>query len=925
MWKYPRPHTWQLFEQILADWVQNALGDSAADRYGRTGQRQDGIDILARNWRDVRTGLAPEIWAIQAKDYGTSAPSPGEVHDELAKALAHHPRPDVFVLATTAERDARLQDWAIVASESAHPTRVEVWFWDGLIERCLKEAWFREKYLPSLWSNRIPHQLPSPPADFTGRDADIADVFNCVGDGANTVVLSGMPGIGKTALALALGSGLAARYPDGQLRLELRGTTLATHVSPMEAMMQVVRTFDTQAVAVDESSAENLYHSTLHGKRVLVFADDAFDTNQVQRLVPARGSCLLITSRHRILLPGAVTCVLKILSSSDSHALLMRIAPRIGNAAEEVAALCGHLPLALRLAATTVTERPDVTVDEYVVRLKDERTRLEFVDATVELSYQLLPEDLRDAWKQLSVFRTGFDLRAAAAVLGIHERAAWKMIGSLLRRSMLEWDSALSRYSLHELLRLVAASRLGAPERERLHIRHANDFERRLSALKTEYRIGGESAVSALQQFDHEVSHVRQAVEWLREHMHASHSHKELLSLFLDRGVDIFPIRLGVEELVDWLNDAVSATRDLNQQGATAAHLGNLGVALARAGDDRNATRVQEECLSLARESNDAGGIARALGNLATLYLQVKDFKKSIDLASESIQIERRLGNKKGAAADFNTLGNAYVLKGDYDKAIVMFAQSLSMKREIGDQLGEATTWVGLGSLYAAKGRHVEAAGYFWHAIAIFQRLRYNEGERRARGALCISILKAGAVGGLSPEQLTEMLEHPPDDDAELAKRVVGHLSARATRARALGNSVEYAALIGDIGTLQAALGEEELALSLHNESIQVAHAAGEGKLEANSHFNKAASLARLDRIDEAIEAMQAAHRMYKRLGLRDAEDAETELERLKKTLKQTTSEDQRTDARPRTKLGRNDKCPCGSGKKYKHCCLGKA
>jgi hypothetical protein len=111
MWKYPRPHSRQLFDQILADWVQNTLCDSAADRNGRTGQRQNGIDILARNRRAVHRGEAPEIWAIQAKDYGKSALSPGEVQDELAKSLAHHPRPDVFVLVTTADRDAWLQDW----------------------------------------------------------------------------------------------------------------------------------------------------------------------------------------------------------------------------------------------------------------------------------------------------------------------------------------------------------------------------------------------------------------------------------------------------------------------------------------------------------------------------------------------------------------------------------------------------------------------------------------------------------------------------------------------------------------------------------------------------------------------------------------------------------------------------------------------
>ena len=283
MWKYPRPQTWQAFEQILADWVQNALEDTAADRYGRAGQRQNGIDILARNWRQAPPGTTPQIWAIQAKHYDQAKVSPSDAHLELTKALSHSPRPDVFVLATTGERDARLQDWAIAASKDLSPTRVEVWFWDGLVEQCLKESWFRDKYLTAFWASRIPHQLPSPPADFTGRDSEISEAVMRLEGGVNTVVLSGMGGVGKTAAGLAIAHRIAARYPDGQVRIDLRGTNTDGRLGATEAMLQVVRTFDAQSVALASSAdIENLYQTTLHGKRVLLFLDDAYDAQQVQ-------------------------------------------------------------------------------------------------------------------------------------------------------------------------------------------------------------------------------------------------------------------------------------------------------------------------------------------------------------------------------------------------------------------------------------------------------------------------------------------------------------------------------------------------------------------------------------------------------------------------------------------------------------------
>jgi hypothetical protein len=224
MWKYPRPDTWQAFEQILVDWVQHTLRDTAADRYGRSGQRQNGIDILARDWRNATAGIAPKVWAVQAKHYEETLLTSGDAQLDLTKAISHSPRPDVFVLATTTQRDTRLQDWAITASGGVHPTRVEVWFWEGLVEQFLKETWFRDKYLAAFWERRVPHQLPNPPADFTGRDSEIAELVVRADSGMNILVLSGMGGVGKTALGLAFAEKLVERYPNGQIRIDLRGT-----------------------------------------------------------------------------------------------------------------------------------------------------------------------------------------------------------------------------------------------------------------------------------------------------------------------------------------------------------------------------------------------------------------------------------------------------------------------------------------------------------------------------------------------------------------------------------------------------------------------------------------------------------------------------------------------------------------------------
>ena len=174
MWKFPRPETWQAFEQILADWVGFELNDANADRYGRSGQTQHGIDILARNRRNAQRQDDLELWGIQAKRY-EDPPTVVEAQKVLDDSLGHFDGLDVFVLATTSERDTALQDWAINAdskNQAGRRVRVEVWFWDSLCERMIQHPWFREKYLAKFNSKAATLTIPKATLDI---DLSIGD------------------------------------------------------------------------------------------------------------------------------------------------------------------------------------------------------------------------------------------------------------------------------------------------------------------------------------------------------------------------------------------------------------------------------------------------------------------------------------------------------------------------------------------------------------------------------------------------------------------------------------------------------------------------------------------------------------------------------------------------------------------------------
>src|SRR5262249_3132032 len=156
--------------------------------------------------------------------------------------------------------------------------------------------------------------------------------------------------------------------------------------------------------------------SVLHNQRALLLMDNAKDEQQIEPLIPPAGCALLLTSRNHFTLPGLFAKSLDSLPLDDACALLLTIAPRIGGLAGEIAKLGGHLPLALRLAGSVLAKYSNLKPADYVRRLTDARERLKLIEASLNLSYELLGNELQERWRALAVFPETFDEAAAAAI-----------------------------------------------------------------------------------------------------------------------------------------------------------------------------------------------------------------------------------------------------------------------------------------------------------------------------------------------------------------------------------------------------------------------------------------------------------------------------------------------------------------------------
>ena len=358
------------------------------------------------------------------------------------------------------------------------------------------------------------HQLPPPPGDFVGREDELRELNEHIAAGGVTISgVRGMGGIGKTVLALVLAERLKDHYPDAQFFLNLQGTEQDKMLSPAEALAHVVRGYHLTAKLPDgEAELRGLYLSLLHGKRVLLLMDNAAGAAQVEPLIPPTGCALLVTSRQRFTLPGLFARDLDTLPADKARDLLLAIAARIGDAADRLAELCGYLPLALRVAASALAVQQDLSPDEYIGRLGDERSRLKHlspVEASIQLSEQLLGNDLRRRWHALAVFPRDFDRPAAAAVWKLDDDDAQQTLSALLAYSLLGWNDKSRRYYLHDLVRLYVDGRLAKPERAAAQLRHAEHFCAVAAAANGLYLKGGDNVLRGLALFDQEWSNIQ--------------------------------------------------------------------------------------------------------------------------------------------------------------------------------------------------------------------------------------------------------------------------------------------------------------------------------------------------------------------------------------------------------------------------------
>ncbi|WP_232236396.1 BTAD domain-containing putative transcriptional regulator [Nocardia sp. BMG51109] len=235
-------------------------------------------------------------------------------------------------------------------------------------------------------ADRAPDLLPMDILDFGGRDREVEWLNEELSRRADSrpVLVTGGPGVGKSALAVRTAHRVRPAFPDGCLYADLRATN-ALPANPGTILTRFLRALGTPpgAIPADLDARAESYRSRVAGRRILIVLDDAADEEQLRLLLPGgRGSVALVTSRTSLSIAGVCRHTVGELSVANSVDMLCRIMGRarvLGerDAVEELAGYCAGLPSALRIVASRMTSRPHRTFRQLNARLADETRRLD--------------------------------------------------------------------------------------------------------------------------------------------------------------------------------------------------------------------------------------------------------------------------------------------------------------------------------------------------------------------------------------------------------------------------------------------------------------------------------------------------------------------------------------------------------------------
>jgi DNA-binding SARP family transcriptional activator len=570
-----------------------------------------------------------------------------------------------------------------------------------------------------------PSHLPPDIRTFVGRERHLRELTEELAAGGTAgavpvLILSGSPGVGKTALAVRVAHQVRSRYPDGQLYVNLQGYSSDSPLMPTVVLARFLRALAVPAnqIPTDQEDQVSLYRSLLADRRVLVVLDNAAGPSQVRPLLPGQPGCAaLVTSRDDlrglVALDGGRQVTLAALDDTESRAVLTAMIDPTRLAAEpdavdDLAELCGRLPLALRIAAANLQANPHQRIADYVeaLRLRGRLVQLQVpgdapaaVRAAFDLSYTRLDATTARLFRLLgTVPGPDFAAPTAAALMGCGLPEAEQVLDDLVAANLV-FPSAAGRYQFHDLLREYAATRAGEDATSRTAETRLWDFYLHTARAATELLypdapslplptpVAGSEPLA--------ITTEKAALDWLDDERPnlvaaalsaAERGRRRYAWQLADSLRGYFWGRGHAVEGLAVCDAALAAARADGDRRAETVVLDAMGLIHFVRSRYETARTFHDEALQISRSTGYLEGQANSLHYLGRVSAQIGPAEQSARYHREALALALRTGNLYTQTLNTTYIGAAHLSAGRADLALQWHMRALELSHRTGNQ-----------------------------------------------------------------------------------------------------------------------------------------------------------------------------------------------------------------------------------------------
>lgn len=691
-------------------------------------------------------------------------------------------------------------------------------------------------------------QLPADVHTFVGRSApmDALTGMSIAGPGARgrwrNVVISGPPGVGKTALAVHVAHLFSPSFADGQLYVNLQGYAADPPLAPAAVLTRFLGTLGVprERIPAEVEEQAALFRSVLSGRKMLLLLDNAVSAEQIRPLLPGQPGCaVLVTSRQDLrglsVDPGADHLPLGVLTEAESRTVLADLlgaarAEAEPDAIAELAEACAHLPLALRIAGANLAADPGRGIAEYTAELTksgrlaeltidgDERSA---VRVAFDHSYLRLSSGDRKLFRLLGL-TPGQDIGvpAAAALADAAPPDTSRALDRLTAANLLQ-RPVRGRYQFHDLIREYAVDRARAEDsaaETTAALTRLIDLSLHTAAAAVRLLYPGaphrtlpdpEAATiplpteaAALNWLDQERDNLVATITWTASHP-ALHRYAwqfaDVLRTYLQA-------RAHDQEALAGCAAALRAAIESGDRATQISLLDVLGQMSLDVSDYDGAETYQQQVLATARETGDLMAEAEALRNLGLVLGHRGRPLRALQYHREALVVARRAGNTGAEILALSGIGNSHASAGRPRTALKWHDRAVAAAEEAGNRGALFRALNGRGLAYWALGRSADAIADHSQVLAYSREIDLKVGEVISRTCLAEARYDAGELD-LAMADATESL------------RLSGEVGDRRCEASAMEI----------IATIRNGLGEHDAAIEGYLAALRIDREIGFG------------------------------------------------------------------------------------------------